>query len=277
MIRLGRDMTGKNVTLDPFDAAHTVITGRTRTGKSVQVYGMLAGLRGLPVQACGIDPTGILFNPLGDALGGADLRVLTLRDPERVRQVMSDLIAEMDRRIVALLDQGLDKYDQAHFTDAHPLLVVVLEEYPGILAALQALDQASGAKAGERIETQVRAAIQRLALEGAKVGVRLWIIAQRADASLLTGVLRSQLTQRISFAQDDDGLRMLHEGITPEQIEASARFIPGQAYVEMHGVMPLTKYRADFIDYGGLCAAFEHVPHGSSRDGREARPGATTR
>lgn len=251
---LGRTATGANVELDPFAAAHTLVTGRTRSGKSVQVYGMLAQLRGLPVQLAGIDPTGILFNAVGPALGGDSLRVLTLRESERAAEVMGELVNEMDGRISKLLERRLDKFDRPHFSSDFPLLVVLLEEWPGTLAALASADVASGAKAAARVESRIRAAVQRLALEGAKVGVRLWIVAQRADASLLTGVLRSQLTQRLSFAQDDDGLRMLHEGITPEDISAAQRFLPGQAFAEMAGVLPRTQYRADSITYAQLVA-----------------------
>jgi len=216
---------------------------------------MLAQLRGQPVQLCGIDPTGILFNAIGPAgLGGDSLRCLTLRDPGNARDVVLALVAEMDNRIGQLLAEGRDRFTV--FDGTLPLLIVVLEEYPGILAALSALDAASGAKASDRIETQIRAAVQRLALEGAKVGLRLWLVAQRADASLLTGVLRGQLTQRLTFSTDDDGLRMLHEGITADQVQKSATFLAGQAWAEFHGVMPLTMFRADFLDYSGLTKAF---------------------
>lgn len=204
LLTLGRTPGGVDVIIDPTEAAHTLFTGQTRSGKSVQVYGALAQLPRSGVQVCGIDPTGILFNAIGDQLGGDALRALTLADPERVEHVMRELVAEMDRRIRVLLAQRLDKF--TNFTSDLPLLVVVMEEYPGTLAALQAIDAASGARPVDRLETKVRAAVQRIALEGAKVGVRLWLVAQRADASLLTGVLRSQLTQRFSFRQDPDGL-----------------------------------------------------------------------
>ena len=246
LVRLGRTATGKDVYLDPYAPAHTVLTGATRSGKSVQLYGILAQLIGHPVQLCGVDPTGVLFNPVGSHLGGDDLRVLTTRDTSRVLTVMSDLLDEMDKRIVSLLSQRLDKFTA--FSSSFPLLLVVFEEYPGLLATLKAIDQASGAKVADRVETKVRAAVQRLALEGAKVGVRLMLVSQRADAEFLTGVLRSQLTQRCSFKQDADGLHMMHQGIAKEDVERAQNFIPGQAFIEVAGE-PLTQYRADLITY----------------------------
>jgi DNA segregation ATPase FtsK/SpoIIIE-like protein len=247
LITLGRTVAGEDLTFSPVQG-HSLLTGRTRSGKSVQLYTMFAQLKGLPVQIVGIDPSGIAFNCLGD-FPGYDQRVLTLREPEKAKQVMSSIVAEMDERICLLLDKQLDKFTQ--FTKDLPAIFCVMEEYPGTLAALKAIDAASGAKANEKVETQIRANIQRIALEGAKVGVFLWIIAQRADTSLLTGVLRSQLVNRLSFAQDPDGLRMLHESITPEQIEIAQHFRPGQAFAEFPG-KPLTQYRADLCTYEQL-------------------------
>ena len=251
---LGRSVSGQDLVLDPFAAAHTLLTGRTRSGKSVQLYSMLAQLKDLPVKVCGIDPSGIVFNALGDDLGGADWRVLTLRDPARAKQVMGEIVEEMDKRIALLLSERLDKFSR--FTSNFPLIVVLLEEYPGTLSALASLDQASGAKVADRAETALRSAVQRLALEGAKVGVRLWLVAQRADTALLTGVLRSQLTQRLTFSTDADGLRMLHEGITPEEIEQVQTFLPGQALAEFTGSLPRTMYRADLIEYSELAEIY---------------------
>lgn len=249
---LGRTPGGVDVTIDP---AHSLFTGQTRSGKSVQVYGALAQLPRAGVQVCGIGPTGILFNALGDQLGGDTLRVLTLADPERVEHVMRELVAEMDRRIRDLLARRLDKLTD--FSAELPLLVVLMEEYPGTLAALQAIDGAAGARPADRLETKVREAVQRLALEGAKVGVWLWLVSQRADASLLTGVLRSQLTQRFSFRQDPDGLGMLHETITPEQIDRAQSFPVGRAYAEIAGDPVPIEYQADYIDYNTLASIFD--------------------
>lgn len=253
-LRLGRSPSGRDIFLDPAAATHALFSGRTRSGKSVQVYTALYGLHGQPVRVAGIDPSGVLFGALGEGLGGSAWRVKTLRDPQRVIDVMAEIVAEMDRRIDLLLAERQDKFSQ--FSEGFPLIIVVMEEYPGLLSALQSIDQASGARGADRAEMRVRAAIQRLALEGAKVGVRLWLVAQRADAQLLTGVLRGQLTARFSFSQDDDGLRMLHEGITPEQIEAAADFLPGQGFAEIWGELPLTTYRADLCDYADLAARY---------------------
>lgn len=246
-ITLGRTVAGEDLTFSPVQG-HTLLTGRTRSGKSVQLYTMLAQLKDLPVRVVGIDPTGILFNALSSFPGGSQ-RVLTLRKPERAKQVMSSIVAEMDERICLLLERRLDKF--TGFSTEFPAIICLLEEYPGTLSALRSIDEANSNKGNARIETSIKSAISRIGLEGAKCGIFLWIAAQRADTSLLTGVLRSQLVNRLSFAQDPDGLRMLHESITGEQIEIAQHLRPGQAFAEFPG-MPLTQYRADLCTYQQL-------------------------
>ena len=260
-LRVGRDQAGRDLFLDLGRPGHAIFSGATRSGKSTLVYGLLAQCRGLPVQVAGLDPSGVLLNALGaEGLGGDSLRVLTLAEPERVKSVCAELIAEMDRRINNLLLLRRDKFNPQDFSADFPLLIFLLEEFPGTLAALQAIDQASGAKPAERIEIKVRATVQRWALESAKVGGRLWVISQRADASLLTGVLRSQLTQKFSFAQDCDGLRMLHPNISDDQINAVSDFQPGMGYIEITGQQPLTRFRADYCSYDQLANFFDPSP-----------------
>lgn len=254
LIRLGRTPSGADVMLDPCDPSHFSFSGRTRSGKSIAVFNCLAQLKGLPVVVAGIDPTGVLLGALGEGLGGSRLRALTLRDPERALAVVDELVEIMDDRIDRLLAERRDKFED--YSADFPLYIVVFEEYLGLLSALGSIDKATGAKPADRIETKVRAAVQRLALEGAKVGMRLWIIGQRFDASILSGVLRSQLTTKISFAQDADGLRMLHEGLSSEQIEQASSFIAGQGFVETP-TLPLTMFRGDLMTYQQLVAHFE--------------------
>ncbi len=251
---MGRSVAGQDVKLDIFAPNHLLITGATRSGKSAQLYALLAQCRDLPVVCTGIDPSGIVFAGLGDGLGGEKLRVMTTRDPERCIATLDEIVSMMDKRINGLLEKRIDKIDE--YDEATPLMLVVFEEYPGLLAAFNAIDASNNARGKDRVELKLKSAVQRLALEGAKAGIKLVLLAQRADASLLTGVLRSQLTARFSFRQDSDGLRMLHEEITPAQIEKMTHFQPGMGYVEIAGTTPITQYRADFIDYSDFVHVF---------------------
>lgn len=261
----GRTASGQDLCFDPVAGGHTLFTGRTRSGKSSLLYSLLVQLRGKPVKVCGADPSGVLFSALGEGLGGADLRALTLRNPQRIQTVFSDLVELMDERISELLSARRDKFTD--FSVSFPLVIVLVEELPGLLGGLEALDKASGAKSVDRVELTVRAALQRLALEGHKVGLRVWLVSQRADATILGGVLRAQLTAKFSFAQDQAGLKMLHEDLTPEQIASAAQFLPGQGFAEIAGFLPLTLFRADYCSYDQLANFFDPSRVAASSNG----------
>lgn len=233
-MRLGVNASGRGVNGNIFSPFHWLLSGATRSGKSTALYTLLKALAPRDdVVVAGVDPSGIVFNALGGGLGGGRLRVMTLSNVEEIRRVLTDLIGVMERRILGLLDQRLDKI--TGFSSEYPLLVVVFEEYPGALAAIEAIDKANGAKPAQRVETFFRAAVQRLALEGAKVGIRLVILTQRADAAILTGVLRSQLTVKLSFRQDLDGLRMVHPDVPKSLINEVLSAPPGVGLIEYPG------------------------------------------
>lgn len=258
-IRLGIDAAGQPITMDLFRTpASLLLTGSTRSGKSNMLYVLLKQLVGLPVRVAGVDPSGIVFNALGHHLGytladeespdSPSLRVSTLRDTKKVVDVLDLLVQEMDRRIDLLLEEGSDKFTMRAF-NSMPLTVIVLEELPGMIAQLSNDDTAQGRRGADRLEPKTKAALQRLAMEGAKVGMVLWVVAQRADASVLSGPFRAQLTRKISFRQDSDGLKMIHPEITLEQIQQAQRFKPGQGFVEFVGELPLTVFKADHEPY----------------------------
>lgn len=102
--------------------------------------------------------------------------------------MLERLTAEMDARIRSIAP-GRDSVDLGpeSMTSAVPmsstrrsvcpLLVVVLEEYPGLLRVLDGTDKGLGRAA--------RAAVARLLAEGGKAGVRVVLVAQRAEANIV--------------------------------------------------------------------------------------------
>ncbi len=127
------------------------------------------------------------------------------------------------------------------------MIVVVLEEYPGLLEALSSFD--AGQKPADRLRPRVEGAVARLLREGAKVGVRVILISQRMDASIVGGASRSQLGYRITMRVDNmDGIRMLHETATAEDVAEVVSFPPGRALVQAPG-LPLTGAQIDRTPY----------------------------
>lgn len=250
---LGRVQDGSNFALDVVgDPFHVITQGASRSGKSVAVYSLLGGYAAAAaageVVICGCDPTGILLAPFAE-YPGAEFRALGLSDLDAIPAALNALVAEMDRRIADLLmGQGRDKLDKG---DA-PALLVVLEEYPGLLSALESADKAL--KSDQRRLPAVKNAVQRLIQEGAKALVRVQILAQRADASIVGGSERSNVGSRISLRVDNsDAVRMLHADASPEMVERIRSFKPGYAYVERAGLPPEV-VRFDMADYAAYRA-----------------------
>jgi S-DNA-T family DNA segregation ATPase FtsK/SpoIIIE len=217
----------------------------SRSGKSVLLYDLLAAVFNSPnVLVTGLDPTGLLLGPWADAPGN-DLRHCGTNNLDQVVRVVNNLTALMDQRIN---DLRATWQDTTRVSTGTPLVVVVLEEYPGLLSVLNSHDQ--GLKPADRLENQVRLGIRRLIQEGAKAGIRVVMCAQRFDASIVGGAERSNIATRITFRVDNaDAVRMLHPAATPDQINELGAAEPGRGLIDMPG-QPARWFKADWCDYG---------------------------
>lgn len=244
---LGRTEAGTDLVLDLAASWHTAIQGMSRSGKSVLTYLALAGVAHRPdVVVCGLDPTGILLNPWRDH-PGQQYRALGTSDMPAMAATLQRITDEMDRRIGVLMETYQDKLDV--FTASTPLLLVVLEEYPGTLSAAEGDDAASARKPAERVATLIQRNVRRLVQEGAKAGIRLLLIAQRMDASIVGGAERSNLGNRLTMRVDNaDAVKMLHPMVDPALVERVTRFVPGVGIIDRPGAQTL-RFKADLIEY----------------------------
>lgn len=260
-VLLGRTESGNNLVIDFAAAWHTAIQGQTRSGKSVLSYVALSQLAAMPhVVLAGCDPTGILLNPWKHA-PHPEWRALGAADMAEHKNVLNRLIAEMDRRIGLLLESNRDKLED--FTPEMPLIVCVLEEFPGIMGAARGADAASGAKAADRIEPAISVAVGRLVREAAKVGIRVILLAQRMSSQAVDTDSRSQFGCRISMRLDNaDAVKMLHDSVEPDLLAQFSKFPPGVGLYELPGVRE--RFRADVIDYAGYVDRVTRyrAPHG---------------
>ncbi|MCI7306179.1 MAG: hypothetical protein MR522_07970 [Trueperella sp.] len=252
-ILIGVTEEGNDLRLDVDTSGHMAIQGMTRSGKSVLTYVLVAHAVTMPgVLVAGCDPTGILLGPLQQA-EESELRAVGLADPRSHANTVGALVEEMDRRIASLYapESGLfrDKLAADDFANGVPLILAIFEEYPGLLAALDDDDRLHGRKPDARLGNRVRVGVRRLIQEGAKVGIRVVLIAQRMDAAIIGGAERSNLATRVSMRVDNaDALRMLHPGATSELLERVEHFPPGRGYFEspQH---PGAVFRADYMTY----------------------------
>lgn len=264
---LGRDEGGRPVLLDWGTASHMIVQGATRSGKSTGLYGVLAQLAHVPhVEVTGCDPTGLLLAPWAKLVadrpqaffsdqGKRDARSkleqasippsMGTRKPAAHVAVLEALTGEMDTRISGIRD-GRDTVDLG---PGCPLIVAVLEEYPGLLRVLDGADRKLGQLA--------RAAVARLLSEGAKAGLRVVLVAQRAEANVIGGFERGQASHRISFRVDGpETVKMLHPDVSPEVVAGHSTAPAGVALLTAPG-RPLTRLRAPYVPYAGYVDAVQ--------------------
>lgn len=243
---IGRSERGENVGLDINAATHTAIQGMTRAGKSAFLYGVLSGLAYRDdVLICGVDHSGILLSPFKNGRG-ADWVSLG-NDFERTVQVLESILETMDDRIRLLQHHRIDKFDA--FAPEMPLVVVVLEEYPGLISSAKSEDEVDKRRSGDKLRPKIERAVGRLLKEGAKVGIRVILVAQRMSADALDTDDRAQFGRRISLRVDNpDSVRMLHQNVQPQLLEEIMRFPAGRAVVQDPD-FGLLKIQGDYTDY----------------------------
>lgn len=252
-VLLGRTETGEPITLDSWvDAGHAVVQGVTGAGKSGFAYAVLAQLvRDSAVRVAGVDPTGLLLRPFA---GTADARwqVTSLRDPGAVEVLLTRLVDELDARVAALPVH----LDRVELGPDRPCVLVVLEEFPGLLRALDAAD----VKLGKR----VRALVARLLAEGRKAGVRVLLLAQRAEAATIGAFERAMCDLRVSFRTDNrSAVELLHPGTDSDTADAHTTALPGVALISRPG-HPLSRFRAPWL---GSYAAYSAAVRAGRGDG----------
>lgn len=239
---LGRGEDGAPVQLDWSTAAHVVVQGATRSGKSTGLYGALGQLADADhVQVTGCDPTGLLLAPWTARTAVVAPSTGTASPAAHV-DTLEALTAAMDARIGAI-PAGRDAVELG---PTCPLLVVVLEEYPGLLRTLDA-DRQLGKLA--------RAAVARLLAEGAKAGLRVVLVAQRAEANIIGGFERDQASHALTYRVGGrESVRLLHPDAPPDVVAAHATALPGTALLSAPGV-PLRRLRTPHVTYPEYCQA----------------------
>lgn len=235
---LGIDEGGLALVEHFAQSAHTIVQGVTRSGKSVFTYGVLAQLAADPAAiVAGCDPTGLLWRPFAGSRH-ADWQVSGVADHRAHEALLARLVDEMDRRIAALpldrdtIEIGLDT----------PMILVVLEELAGLLRCMD------GAKSGKEDPGKTfRAAMARLLAEGAKVGIRVLILVQRAEAAIIGAFERAMCSLRISFRVDNRAsVELLHPGTPTELADQHTTALPGIALMSAPG-RDLTRFRAPYL------------------------------
>ena len=239
---LGRGEGGEDITADVTGWPHALLTGSTTSGKTTGLRWVLAQLADrADVRVIGSDPSGSLWRPWPAEPG----RVSGLADVEAHVAMLERATAEMDHRLDTL-PAGRDRVSTS---PGLPLWLVVAEEYPGLLRVADA----HGKDMGRRLRT----AMSRLLAESAKAGMRVWLLAQRGDTSVIGGFERSNLGVRLTWATDREGVKMAHPGAPADLVDAHGTAPAGVALLSAPGVdlVRLRFPRLEFTDYAAAITA----------------------
>ncbi|MEJ2861455.1 hypothetical protein [Actinomycetospora flava] len=244
---LGRTEDGTTLGHAIADPAHLGVQGQNGSGKSAFCYGLLSQLAAAPdVLVTGSDITGLLLGRAWDGTAHRPHQVVGTHDLAAHAVLLEDLVAEMDRRLAAIPPRR-DKIEPIAET---PTVLVVLEEFPGLLRAADALPKpkrGEGVPVGDRIRT----AVLRLLSEGRKAAFRVLMLAQRFEATAVGGgYARDQFALRLSFRVPADSLEMLHGTDARPLGQEHANADPGVAYLSGLG-RDCERIRVPYLgDYG---------------------------
>lgn len=255
----GSDAFGSPVFMDWAAPSHAIVAGMTRSGKSALLYTQLSQLANNDtVRVIGIDPSDLLLAPF--AQRGETLIILGSQGVDAMIDTLEAIVHVCEHRMATLTQMRADKIDD--FTVAQPLLVCVIEEYPGLLeiaASLDAIDKPKGTRA-----SRIKSLVLQLLAQYAKVGLRVVLVAQRADASLIGGIARANIGTRFIMRSDPDGLKMLDPSMTPEEAQLLQRCLPGVCRFICPGQLPLFFHGIDMDYTTYMDTILHHLPGNQS-------------
>jgi len=206
-LALGKDVSGTNVQSPLDKMPHLLIAGATGTGKSVCINAVITTLlyQNSPndLKLIMVDPKRVelsLYNGIPHLL--TDVIV----DNGKVVNVLKWAVGEMERRYRALQDVGardLISYREKmaagvkrKYTDSdtNETIEEDLEHLPYIVILIDELADLMGSHGKE-----VEGTIVRIAQMARAVGIHLILSTQRPSVEVLTGLIKANITTRISF------------------------------------------------------------------------------
>lgn len=254
LVKVGETEYQDPISYDFATPSHIALAGATRSGKSALAYWLLGQLAAMPwVRIVGSDVSSLLLHPFA----GDPLVALGQDDLDAHAEALEGVEKLMRGRLDRLVAERRDKIDE--FTVACPLVVVVIEEFPSLLELAKTLDASTSPKG--RLEARLRSVFLRLVTQSAKCGIRVMVIAQRMDASILQGVARSNVETRFLLRSDAAGIEMMIPDLDDRQRAFLARALPGVGYLGMPGAGRPILFRGvavsyqQYLDHVEACAA----------------------
>ncbi len=188
VLPLGRNVAGVPIVTKLEDMPHMLIAGATNSGKSVGINTFLISLL---YQNSPADLKMILVDPkqveLSDYNGIPHLLTPVITDPNKAANALKWAVAEMNRRYTTLKTAGCRNIAEYNSQNEQkmPYILILIDELADLMMAN-----------GKEIE----GSICRLAQMARAVGMHLIIATQRPSVDVITGLIKSNIPCRISFA-----------------------------------------------------------------------------
>ena len=196
-VAIGKDVEGNCIVADLADMPHLLIGGTTGSGKSVSINGMIMSIlmNATPaeVRFIMIDPKRVEFTPYN---GIPHLYVPVVTECREAASALSWAVAEMERRLKVFSKVGARNISQYNAKAQAgmmigdepaaevPYMVIIIDELADLMM---------------NVGKEVELSISRLAQLARAAGIHMIVATQRPSTNVVTGLIKSNITNRIAF------------------------------------------------------------------------------
>ncbi len=196
LLAIGKDVAGDQVTADLAAMPHLLIAGSTGTGKSVCINSLITTImmRATPaeVRLILIDPKRIELNLYN---GVPHLYVPVVTEAKEAASALRWAVNEMESRLKRLQKAGVRNIAQYNAAVHDGKAPEEAEEMPYLVIVIDELADLMMVAAKE-----VEESICRIAQLARAAGIHLIVATQRPSTDIITGLIKTNITNRIAFA-----------------------------------------------------------------------------
>ncbi len=197
---LGKDIMGKPIYFEINKTPHLLVAGATGSGKSVCINSIIVSLlmRTKPeeVKLLLVDPKKVELSMYN---GVPHLLTPVVTDPKKANIALKKIVAEMDRRYELFSDSGTKNIAgyNTYIEKKNATLSETdqIKKLPYIVAVIDELADLMLVAAKE-----VEDSIMRITQMARAAGIHLIVATQRPSTDVITGLIKSNIPSRISFA-----------------------------------------------------------------------------
>ena len=201
MFTLGKDLMGKPVYCELNKMPHLLVAGATGSGKSVCMNTIITSylLRSNPddLKLVLVDPKKVEFSPYHDiphllwpVITDTNLASMMLKKAVVIMEERYDAFASVGVRDIASFNDFVERHNASikegeSLMNKLPYIVIIIDELADLMAVAK---------------KDVELSIQRLTQLSRACGMHLIVATQRPSTDVITGLIKSNIPSRISFA-----------------------------------------------------------------------------